>query len=52
MFEFINELKAAIIIGYQPEIVQQLSAERCKENDGASEPLKAITRSEVTTVIK
>ena len=40
VFEFINELKEAIIIGYQAKIVQQLRAERCEENDGASDPLE------------
>ena len=40
VFEFIDELREAITIRYQPEIAQQLRSQRCEQSDGSSEPLE------------
>jgi hypothetical protein len=40
VFGFIDELREAIIIGYQPEIAEHLRRERCEEHHGPVEPLE------------
>jgi hypothetical protein len=40
VFEFIDEFREAIIIGYQPEIAQHLRCERYEESHGPAEPLE------------
>jgi hypothetical protein len=40
VFEFIDELRDAITIRYQPEIAQQLRSQRCEQSDEPSERLE------------
>ena len=40
VFEFIDELRTAITIRYEPEIAQQLRSQRCEQSDGSSERLE------------
>jgi hypothetical protein len=39
VFEFIDEVKEAIMIRYQIDIVEYIRSQRCEENDKPSEPL-------------